>query len=91
MQVRIKLPANMRALADDIAEHKVQATTVGEALNLLCEQHSDLQSRLLSEEGKLQPFVNVFLDGTNVRELEAELTELKKESEILIVAALAGG
>lgn len=91
MKATIKLPANMRGLADHKATHEIDAETVGDALKTLCEQFPELQPRLLDAQGEVLSFVNVFVDGKNLRELDGEDTLLTENAEILVVAALAGG
>ena len=90
-RARIKLPANMRSLAGDLSDHSVEANTAGQALCFLCEQYPELRPRLLNAEDELQSFVNVFLNGKNLRELQGLETDLGEGSELLVVAALAGG
>ncbi len=91
MSHHIQLPANMRALADNQSQVAVAGETVGQALQELVNLHPDLASRLLNESGQLQSYVNVFVDQQSVRGLQELETPLGPDSEILIVAALAGG
>ncbi len=91
MRATIKLPANMRGLADDKATHEIDAETVGDAFATLCEQFPELQPRLLDAKGEVLSFVNVFVGSKNLRELDGGDTRLTGNTEILIVAALAGG
>ena len=90
-QASIKLPANMRSLAGDKSEHTVEAATAAAALDLVCVEYPELRDRLLTPEGELQSFVNIFLNGKNLRDLNGLKTELTHGAELLVVAALAGG
>ncbi len=91
MTVRVRLPANMRALADDQSVVEQEGNTVAEVLMNLARQYPELESRILTPEGELQSFVNVFVDDTSVRDLEHLDTPVKSDSEVLVLAALAGG
>ncbi|MCR9291971.1 MAG: MoaD/ThiS family protein [bacterium] len=91
MSVRLRLPANMRSLASDQSEIAIDGTTVGECLQNLAQQFPELESRLLDAEGNLQGFINVFVDNVSIRELRQLRTPVSEGSEVLIVAALAGG
>lgn len=91
MSLTIRIPANMRNLANGEPEVTVDGSTVQEALDGLISKHPDLRARLLDESGDLQSFVNVFVDNRSIRELEGLKTSIAADSELLIVPALAGG
>lgn len=91
MSVRIRLPANMRPLADNQAVVAVEATTVGRALEQLVGEYPNLRARLLDREGDLQSYVNVFVNEANIREASQLDTPVKGGDELLVIAALAGG
>ncbi len=89
--IAIRIPANMRALADGQATINVQASQVGGALDQLLERYPDLRARLVNSSGELQSFVNVFLNDRSIRDLAGRNTELTAGDQLLIVPALAGG
>ncbi|HLO00860.1 MAG TPA: ubiquitin-like small modifier protein 1 [Pyrinomonadaceae bacterium] len=67
------------------------ATTVGEALNSLWGQHVGLRDRVLNEQGKLRPHVNIFLNDDNVRRKQLLETSLPENCEITILPSVSGG
>lgn len=91
MNVQIQIPANMRNLSEGNPSYQVSAATVRSALDNLLEKYPDLAPRLVDENGGPQPFVNLFLDGKHIRDLEGLDTQITADGELLIVAALAGG
>lgn len=86
----IKLPAQLRDVAGGATEVTVDGGTVGSALESLFAQHGELRSRL-TEDGELRRFVNVYLDGEDIRYLDGVDTALPAGSELTILPAVAGG
>ena len=65
---------------------EVEAETVGAALGSL-----PVANLVFDERGALRQLVNVYVDGTDVREHEGMDTRLSGSEEIRLVAAIAGG
>jgi molybdopterin synthase sulfur carrier subunit len=68
----------------------VDASTVGDALERLVVDFPSLRPRVLPD-GALAAFVNVFVDGDDVRMLDGLETPVRPESTILLLPAVAGG
>jgi molybdopterin synthase sulfur carrier subunit len=84
--VIVRLPSLLAEQADGRREFELEAATVGDALRGL--PVSDL---LLDERGELRPLVNVYVDGEDARRADGLETALAAASEIMVVAAVAGG
>ena len=82
----IVLPSVLAAQAGGQKRFDTSAATVGDALRGL--PVSDL---LFDERGELRPLVNVFLDGTDVRDGAGLETPLDGAQTVRIVGAVAGG
>lgn len=91
MPVSVVLPTPLRAYVGQQRTVQVEARTVGEALAALTAQHPALKPHLYTESGQLRNFVNLFLNGENVRLLQGEATPLSDSAELQIVPAVAGG
>ena len=50
-----------------------------------------VKERLLDNDGEVKRFINVFVDGEEIRGLAGERTELSDNSEVSIIPAMAGG
>jgi molybdopterin/thiamine biosynthesis adenylyltransferase/rhodanese-related sulfurtransferase/molybdopterin converting factor small subunit len=74
--------------ADEVA---VQGATVGEALRALGRTNEGLLPRILTPEGRIRSFVNVFLGEDNVNTLQGLNTLLKTDDVLSIIPAVAGG
>ncbi len=91
MTVDIRLPTALRAFADKQEKVSVQAQTVGEALDALFSKHDRLKAQLLSPDGKLRSFVNVYVNEDDARDKQGLATPVKDGDTVLIVPAIAGG
>ncbi|GLX95524.1 MoaD/ThiS family protein [Herbidospora sp. NBRC 101105] len=67
------------------------AETVGQAVEWLAETYPPLRQRVLAEPDRLANWVNVFVDGEDIRELDGLDTLLPSDNQIIVLPALAGG
>ena len=91
MSIEIRLPTALRAFADKQEKITVTATTVGGALDELFKKHDRLKAQLLSGDGKLRSFVNVYVNEDDARDKQGLATPLTDGDTVLIVPAIAGG
>jgi molybdopterin synthase sulfur carrier subunit len=90
MAVRVKIPTQLREATDGEATASVDGNTVGEVLDSLYDRFGELRSRI-AEDGGLRRFVNVYVDGEDIRFLDGLDTAVKDGNEITILPAVAGG
>jgi adenylyltransferase/sulfurtransferase len=88
---KVIIPTPLRQYAGKQEAIEVPARTVGELLNQLVTQHSDLRRHLYTDDGKLRSFVNVYLNDEDIRYLEKENTAVKESDVVSIVPSIAGG
>jgi adenylyltransferase/sulfurtransferase len=81
----------LRAFADKQEKITIDANNVGEALEQLFSRHERLRQQLMSPEGKLRSFVNVYVNEDDARDKQGLSTPIKDGDTILIVPAIAGG
>jgi molybdopterin/thiamine biosynthesis adenylyltransferase/rhodanese-related sulfurtransferase/molybdopterin converting factor small subunit len=91
MSVKVMIPTPLRPHAEGKASTEVPAKTVAEALGQLTAEFVDLRRHLFTEEGKLRSFVNVYLNGEDIRYLAQENTATKDGDTINIIPSIAGG
>jgi MoaD family protein len=91
MAVTVKLPTQLRSAAGNATEAQVEGGTVGEALESLYAQHTELRDRIADDGGGLRRFVNVYIGGEDIRFLEGLETPVKDGDELTILPAVAGG
>nr|WP_307432625.1 MoaD/ThiS family protein [Pseudarthrobacter defluvii] len=65
--------------------------TVGGLLNAVAADYAVLGRRLRDETGALRRFVNIYIDGDEVRRLQGLETEVLPGQEVLVIQSVAGG
>jgi len=90
MPVRVKIPTQLRSATEGEATASVEGTTVGEVLDSLYTRFGELRSRI-AEDGGLRRFVNVYVDGEDIRFLDGLETQVSDGDEVTILPAVAGG
>ncbi len=91
MSQKIVIPGPFRTLTNGAGVLNVHASDVREAILDAERQCPGLKQRLLGDGDQLNRFVNVFVDGEDVRFLDSLDTPLNEGSEIDILLAIAGG
>ena len=91
MAVKVRIPTPLRPLAGGASELTLQPGTVGEVLASLETDFPGFHDRLYDERGEIRRFVNIYVNGEDVRFLQGLASALKDNDEISIVPAVAGG
>ncbi|HEY0580627.1 MAG TPA: ubiquitin-like small modifier protein 1 [Chloroflexota bacterium] len=91
MSVRVRIPTPLRAATDGEAELSSDAGTVQTLIEELESRFPAIKGRLRDESGALRRFVNLYVNGEDVRFLTGLETSLKSGDELSIVPAVAGG
>jgi len=91
MPVNVLIPTPMRALTNDQETVAAEGGTVQEVIDALQGQFPGLKERLCDDDGKLRRFVNVFVNGEDIRFEDGPATAVKDGDELSIVPAVAGG
>ena len=91
MAVKVKIPTQLRTAAGGESELQVEGGTVGEVLDALFERHGELRDRLSDDNGGLRRFVNVYVDGEDIRFADGLDTTVADGDEVQILPAVAGG
>ena len=87
---RVRIPPTLRAETNGEREVDAQGTTVRELLDDLTEKFPSLRPQILEDE-ELAPFVNVYVEGEDVRTLEGLDTEVDEAATVILLPAMAGG
>lgn len=87
----VLIPAPLRRFTG--GETKVQATgaTIEALIEDLEANYPGIKERICEPDGRIRRFVNVFVNGANVRSGDGAATAVKPGDEIGIVPAMAGG
>ena len=87
---QVRIPPVLRPEAGGNRSVEVSASTVRGALDELVGVYPSLAPRVLTDDG-LPTFLNVFVDGDDIRLLQGLDTELAGGATVLLLPAVAGG
>jgi MoaD family protein len=91
MGVRVKLPTILRKHAGGEAQVEAEGTTLHEVLKDLESRYPGITKNVLTDDGRLHRFVNVYLNDEDVRYLGSLETAVKDGDTVSILPAVAGG
>lgn len=91
MAVTVLIPTPLRKLTDNQEKVTVSGLSVGEALDDLGRQYPGITERICDNQGELRRFVNLFVNGEDVRFEGGKAAAVKDGDELSIVPAIAGG
>lgn len=87
----VRIPPVLRAATGGQKQVEVAGTTIREVIAALVTVYPALTAQLLAGDGDLNRFVNVFLNDTDVRHLNALDTPVAPRDTVLLLPAMAGG
>ena len=91
MPVNVLIPTPLRKLTNEQAQAQVEGATVGEVLTNLGVLFPGIIERICDETGEVRRFVNIYVNGEDMRFVEGLQTKVSDGDEFSIVPAIAGG
>lgn len=91
MSVTVRIPTPLRRVTNGQDKVAVDGATLSEIIGSLDSQFPGLKNRLCDDSGELRNFVNVYINGEDVRFLKGLGSITKSGDEVSIVPAVAGG
>jgi molybdopterin converting factor small subunit len=89
--VLVRLPTVLRPYAGGETTVQADGATVGEVLGDLTDRFPGIKGQVMADEGKLNRFVNVYLNDEDVRYLDQLDTKVHDRDVLSILPAVAGG
>lgn len=90
MSVTFAVPAPYRKATRGQAEIELPAGTVSQAIAALTEQYPDMARRLLTADGRLNPYASIYVNGEHVHG-EGALDRVLHDGDRLLVMPVIGG
>lgn len=87
----VKIPSALRSSTHGEAVLRETAQAVGKLLQRIDVRYPGFRSRLCDANGDLKRFVNVFVNGHEIRQLQGLQTPLSDSDDVTIIPAMAGG
>lgn len=91
MSVEIRIPTVLRQHAGGQSTVTADGATVGEVFDDAVRQYPSLAGQIVTDEGALHRFVNVYRNDEDVRFLDRLKTPVSDADVISILPAVAGG
>ena len=91
MAITIRVPNALRKLTDGEGRLQAEGSSVRDVLGRVGEEHPEFLDRITEEDGELRQFLNVFVNGNDIRFEEELDTPVEDGDEISIVPSIAGG
>jgi molybdopterin converting factor small subunit len=89
--VDVRLPTVLRQYAGGNATVKANGETIREVFEDLVLQFPQLNGQVITEDGHLHKFVNVYVNDDDIRFLDKLDTKVSGDETITILPAVAGG
>lgn len=91
MAIEVKIPTILRTYTDGAKTVDANGDTLAALVDDLNAQHDGIKRRLITEDGSLHRFINVYVNGEDVRFTGSLDTPLKDGDAVTILPAVAGG
>ena len=89
--ITLKIPTPLRTYTNGQTEIGVQGGTVAAAMNDLVTQFPALRPHLFNGKAELRPFVNLFINSENIKDLHGLDTPLEDGDRLMLIPSIAGG
>lgn len=91
MSIQVRVPTPLRKFTNGADSVSAEGGTMKALLDQLDKQHPGIKERICDEDGRVRRFVNIYVNGDDIRFLQNLDSPLKDGDEVSIVPAIAGG
>ena len=91
MSITVRVPAPLQKLTQNQEEIKASGADIKELIEDLERSFPGIKERICDEKGLLRKFINIYVNGEDIRFLQQDATSLKDGDEVSIIPAIAGG
>jgi molybdopterin synthase sulfur carrier subunit len=91
LSVTIRIPAPLRSLTGDAQTVEGSGGSVAECIDYLEGRYPGVKERICDDGNELRRFINIYVNGEDIRFLSGLQTPVKDGDELSIVPAVAGG
>lgn len=91
MSTTVRIPTPLRRVTDGQDKVDAEGATLREIIDSMESQFPGIKARICDDNGDLRNFVNVFVNGEDVRFMDGVDSATADGDEISIVPAVAGG
>jgi molybdopterin synthase sulfur carrier subunit len=91
MSIQIRVPTPLRKFTAGAEAVTAEGTTVGALVDDIERRHPGIKEKICDDAGKVRRFVNIYINGDDIRFLSNLDSPVKDGDEVSIVPAIAGG
>lgn len=88
---KVRIPTPLRKFTGGADEVVASGATVGQIVAEMDSRFPGIRERLCEADGRVRRFVNIYVNGDDIRFLQNLETAVKESDELSIVPAIAGG
>ncbi len=91
MASKLRIPSPLRRFTNGESSIDVNGNNIEKVLEELFSAHPDIQGHLVEDDGSLRNFVNIFVEGEDIRQSGGMATKVPDGSDVRIIPSIAGG
>ena len=91
MAINVRIPQPLRGLTGNQSVVTAEGASLSACIDHLEAAFPGVRERVMDETGQLRRFVNIYINGDDVRFMDGLASPLKDGDEVSIVPAVAGG
>lgn len=91
MPVEVRIPTVFRKFTGNESIVSVEGSTIGELLEQIEARYPGFKEQLMSEDGQLHRFVNVYVNDEDARYLDKLDTKVSEGDTVSLLPSVAGG
>ncbi len=91
MGSKVRIPTALRKFTGGQEFVEAKGSNIREIIDDIETKHPGIRAKICDNSGALRRFVNIYLDGDDIRFLSGLDTETPEGKEISIVPSIAGG
>jgi sulfur-carrier protein len=90
-QVKIKFPTQFGQYISNIDTLEFEGNKVDDFINTLDTIYGDVRERMFESDGRVRPYINIFVGSKNIESLDGLNTKLCQGDSISLLLSRAGG
>jgi sulfur-carrier protein len=89
--VEVRIPTVFRKFAGNESVVSVEGSTIGELIEQIEARYPGFKEQLMSDDGQLHRFVNVYVNDEDARYLDKLDTKVSEGDTVSLLPSVAGG
>ncbi len=91
MAITVFVPTPLRKLTNGNSKVQLAAANIAELIERAEAQYPGFRERIIGEDGEIKRFINVFVNGIDIRTLQGKATPITDGDQVSVIPAMAGG